>query len=37
MKYRLEKHNEFIQKHNVMGIESFDCNGIKITRNSVWI
>lgn len=35
MKYRVEKHNEFIQKHNVMEIESFDCNGIKITRNSV--
>lgn len=35
MKYRVEKHNEFIQKHNIMGIESFDCNGIKITRNSV--
>lgn len=35
MKYRVEKHNEFIQRHNIKGIESFDCNGIKITRNSV--
>ncbi len=35
MKYRIEKHKEFIQKYNIMGIESFDCNGIKITRDSV--